>query len=263
MLQLKDNYKLNDFEKEFIKIGNKIYSWQLNGINRDFVDRKKFKLSADLLADRLIKLAIKKFFYKDQILSEENKLNKIKKNFWLIDPIDGTRSFYNNFKGFVSQAVYVSKGNPIYAIVYAPALKKIWTANLGSGAFLNGRIIKKKNKKSTIKFIDNYPEPRGIAKLIAKKIPNAKYIESGSIGLKACLVADGTATLFVKDIDYKDWDIIPALLINLEVGKIVCDFDGKIIKINKNLRKRKGLVVCESQLVPKILRIVNEAKKKK
>ena len=84
---------------------------------------------------------------------------------------------------------------------------------------------------------------------------------TGSIGLKACLVADGTATLFVKDIDYKDWDIIPALLINLEVGKIVCDFDGKIIKINKSLKKRKGLIVCERQLVPKILKIVNETKK--
>ena len=70
MLKLKNNFKLNDFEKEFIKIGNKIYSWQLNGINKDFVDRKNFKLSADLLADRLIKSAIKKFFYKNQILSE-------------------------------------------------------------------------------------------------------------------------------------------------------------------------------------------------
>ena len=55
MLQLKNNFKLNDFEKEFIKIGNKIYSWQINGSNKDFVDKKKFKLSADLLADKIIK----------------------------------------------------------------------------------------------------------------------------------------------------------------------------------------------------------------
>lgn len=258
MLKLKNNFKLRDFEKDFIQIGDMIYSWQINGFNKDFVDKKKFKLSADLLADRLIKKTIKKFFFKSPILSEENNKNIIKSNFWLIDPIDGTRSFYNNFKGFVSQAAYISDGTPLYGIVYAPALKKIWTAKLGLGAFLNGRLIKKKNKKKNLKLIDNYPEPRGIAKLLIKKIPNIKYLESGSIGLKACLVADGTASLFVKDIVYKDWDIIPALLINLEMGKIVCDFDGKIIKINKKLKHSKGLVVCESQLRSKILKIINE-----
>ena len=94
-----------------------------------------------------------------------------------------------------------------------------------------------------------------------KKITDCKYIESGSIGLKACFVADGTANLFVKDVDYRDWDIMPALLVNSEVGKIVCDFNGKLIKITKSLKKTKGLIVCEKDFFLKILRIINEAKK--
>jgi len=261
MLILNKNCSLADFEKNFKKIGNQIYSWQIQSINKEFINKKNFKLSADISADNLIKSIIKKYFRKTPILSEENKYNKISKNFWLIDPIDGTRSFYNNFKGFVSQACYITNGEPIYSVIYAPALKKIWTAQLGFGAYLNGKKIKLIEKKNNIKLIDNYPKPRGIAKLLMKKITDCKYIESGSIGLKACFVADGTANLFVKDVDYRDWDIMPALLVNSEVGKIVCDFNGKLIKITKSLKKTKGLIVCEKDFFLKILRIINEAKK--
>ena len=245
MLKLNKNCSLDNFEKDFKKIGNQIYSWQIKNINKEFIDKKKFKLSADIASDNLIKFIIKKYFRKSPILSEENRYNKTSKNFWLIDPIDGTRSFYNNFKGFVSQACYISNGEPIYSIIYAPALKKMWTARLGLGAYLNGKKIKLVEKKKYIKLVDNYPKPRGIAKLLISRITNSKYIESGSIGLKACLVADGTANLFVKDVDYRDWDIMPALLTNFEVGKIVCDFDGKLIKVTKSLKKTKGLIVCE------------------
>jgi len=261
MLKLNKNCNLDDFEKDFKKIGNQIHSWQIKNTNKDFIDKQNFKLSADTASDNLIKSIIKKYFKKTPILSEENRYNKTSKNFWLIDPIDGTKSFYNNFKGFVSQACFISNGEPIYSVIYAPALKKIWTARLGLGAYLNGKKIKLTENKIFVKLIDNYPKPRGIAKLIMKKIKNCKYIESGSIGLKACLVADGTANLFVKDIDYKDWDIMPALLVNFEVGKIVCDFNGKLIKITKSLNKTKGLIVCEKYFFLQILRIINEVKK--
>ena len=67
--------------------------------------------------------------------------------------------------------------------------------------------------------------------------------------------------MFIKDVDYKDWDIMPALLVNSEVGKIVCDFEGKLIKITKDLKKTKGLIVCEKSFFLHILKIINEIKK--
>ena len=263
MYKLKEKYKINEFEKQIKDIGDKIYSWQKNNKNNKIINLKKFKLLADLKADILIKKCIKFFFIKPLILSEENKVNKFSKHFWLIDPIDGTRSFYNKFKGYVIQLACIDKGKPIYSIIYAPALNRIWTAHLDTGAYLNGKRINKiKRKKSLIKIIDNYPEPKGIANLLYSRILNSKYIESGSIGLKAVLVADGTADIFVKDVIYKDWDIAPALLINKESGTKVCDLNGRDIKIGKGFKKTKGLVVCRKELLPKIMSILKHEKKK-
>ena len=41
------------------------------------------------------------------------------------------------------------------------------------------------------------------------------------------MVSNDSADIFIKDIKFKDWDIMPALLINNEVGNIVCDLDGE------------------------------------
>lgn len=263
MLKIKKGYKIANFESEIKKIGKKIYYWQKNKKNKKILNFKKFKLQADLKADILIKKCIKKFFFKPLILSEENKVNRISQNFWLIDPIDGTRSFYYNYKGFVTQISYIYKGKPIYALIYAPALNKIWTAYLNSGAYLNKKKIIQNNKiRKQIRIVDNYPSPTGIAKLIKKKFTNSKYIESGSIGLKASMVSNDSADIFIKDIKFKDWDIMPALLINNEVGNVVCDLNGRKIKLSKGLKKSKGLIVCKKKLKSKILNIIkNESQK--
>ena len=263
MLELKKGHKLINFENEIKKIGKKIYSWQKNKKNKQIINIKKFKLLADSKADILIKKSIKKFFGQSIILSEENKINKFSPSFWLIDPIDGTRSFYNNFKGYVLQVAYIFRGKPIYSIIYAPALNKIWTASLNSGSYLNGKkIVSNKKMREKIRIIDNYPLPTGIAKIIKNKIKNSKYLECGSIGLKAAMVCDDSADIFIKDIKFKDWDIMPALLLNHEVGNTVCDLEGKEITISKGLKKNKGLIVCKKGLKYKILRMIKNAKKK-
>ena len=257
MFRTKKGYKILNFESEIKKIGKKIYYWQKNRKNRKIINVKKFKLQADLKADILIKNCIRKFFVKPLILSEENRVNKLSQKFWLIDPIDGTRSFYNNYKGFVTQISFINKGEPIYSLIYAPALNKMWTAHLNSGAYFNKKKIIQNNKiRKQIRIIDNYPTPTGIAKLIQKKITNSKYIESGSIGLKAAMVSNDSADIFIKDIKFKDWDIMPALLINNEVGNVVCDLDGREIKLSKGLKKNKGLIVCKRKLKSKILNII-------
>ena len=263
MLKIKKGYKIVNFESEIKKIGKKIHYWQKNNKNKKIINIKKFKLQADLKADILIKKCIKKFFIKPSILSEENKVNKFSKKFWIIDPIDGTRSFFYNFKGYVTQIAYIYRGKPIYALIYAPALNKIWTAYLNSGAYLNRKkIIKNNKKRKHIRIIDNYPSPTGIAKLIKKKFTKSKYIESGSIGLKAAMVSDDSADIFIKDIKFKDWDIMPALLINNEVGNLVCDLNGKKIMLSKGLKKSKGLIVCKKNLKSKILNIIKNASQK-
>ena len=262
MLNLKKNYKISNFESEIKMIGKKILQWQHQGKNKKIIDIKKFKLLADLKADILIKKCIKKFFNNSQILSEENKFNKISSNFWLIDPIDGTRSFYNNFNGYVIQIAYIINKQPVYSLIYAPVLERLWTAKMNQGAYLNGKKIEHKKSRKKIRIVDNYPSAVGISKIITQKIKNTKYLESGSIGLKAVMIAEDSADIFVKDVKFKDWDIIPAQLINNEVGNVVCDLNGGKISICNSLKKNKGLIVCKKIFKTKIIKIIKNEQKK-
>jgi 3'-phosphoadenosine 5'-phosphosulfate (PAPS) 3'-phosphatase len=73
-----------------------------------------------------------------------------------------------------------------------------------------------------------------------------RYVECGSIALKICRVADGTADLFVKDVVVRDWDLAPAHLVLLAAGGILTDFRGEAIVYRGGMEKY-GLVATASQ----------------
>ncbi len=217
---------------------------------------------ADIKANSLIKKILMQLDPGCAIISEEDDtfLNNRPDEYWLVDPIDGTSSWLNGFDGFVTQLAYIKKNTPIYGAVYAPCLKKLWTACKGEGAYLNGKILNKSKCHNSIKLIDNYPEPRKIAETIYKYMQITDYIESGSLGLKACLVADGTADLFIKDVVIKDWDIAPAEVILRELNMPITDLFSKNIKY-KNQFDNNGIIVArDTILFNKVLHIIKSKK---
>ena len=97
---------------------------------------------------------------------------------------------------------------------------KWFTAVKQNGAYKNGsRLPNVKSPSTTL--IDNYPEPRGIAAKLFDKMALEQYVESGSLGLKICRIAEGSADIFVKDVLVKDWDLAAPELILHEAGGIL------------------------------------------
>ena len=130
--------------------------------------------------------------------------------YWLIDPIDGTRSFVEGSSpGFVTQVALMRHGVPVEAAVFCPPLDLLYTARRGAGAALNGSRLSLDQTPGLAKLIDNYPQPREIAAAVVEAFGIPDYIKPGSIGLKICRIADGTADLFVKDVVVRDWDVAP------------------------------------------------------
>ncbi|HEU4914285.1 MAG TPA: inositol monophosphatase family protein [Candidatus Saccharimonadales bacterium] len=58
--------------------------------------------------------------------------------FWLVDPIDGTKSFIKGIPTFTSMAALIHKGETRAAILYNPSTDVMYTARKGQGAFRNG-----------------------------------------------------------------------------------------------------------------------------
>lgn len=231
------------------KIGDEIISWRNDESLKKVREPKEFKTEADFKASSLLKELIRKIDNTAHIISEEDdEFEENRPNaYWLIDPIDGTASWYEGFSGFVTQAAYIENECPVLGIVYAPGLKQMWWGAVGKGAFLNGKPIPKRNVydfTNGFKLIDNYPEPARIAKTICEGFNVSEYIESGSLGLKSVLIADGTADVFVKDVVIRDWDIAPAHVILKELGCHLSDLDGEEIVFLNTHEKNNGLLVA-------------------
>ncbi len=241
--------------------GLKIKSWRNDSTYRKIYSKLNLKTEADMQSHNFIYENLIKIYPGIDVISEENYSDSHTRpdTYWLIDPIDGTASWYNGFDGYVTQASFICYSEPIFGVIFAPEFEKIWVGIKGSGAELNGKKIKNNSKRKEPIFIDNTKSPHGITKEIMTKIGSTKYLESGSIGLKSVLVADGSADVFVKDVIVRDWDLAPAYVVLKELGCNILMLDGKDFTFSGPMEKNEGFVIArDSILIDKVISSVNK-----
>jgi myo-inositol-1(or 4)-monophosphatase len=94
---------------------------------------------ADLRSDLLISRHIRERFPEHNIISEESGFsNRNSKYTWVIDPLDGTSNFAASVPWFGVLIALLEEGRPILGGAYLPVSDKLYIAEKGKGAFLNG-----------------------------------------------------------------------------------------------------------------------------
>lgn len=99
---------------------------------------------ADLLADKLIVEGLGDLFPNDKIISEESGQGPgltMNDSVWIIDPIDGTRSFMNGKDTFSILIGRCRNGYVDMGILYFPVTKIMAWAIRGRGAYVDGARI--------------------------------------------------------------------------------------------------------------------------
>jgi 3'(2'), 5'-bisphosphate nucleotidase len=244
-------------------VGQEIVAWRSDAGFRHLHLKDEFKTEADRCAHNLIAAGLAQISPGVKIISEESFKHECSRpdKYWLIDPIDGTASWYHGFEGFVTQAAYMEYGVPIFAIVHAPLKAKTWTAVRGRGAYLNDIRLSNLQPSERLIFVDNTPTPHGVVVKLMSELRTQAYIESGSLGLKSVLVADGTADLFVKDVCVRDWDLAPAALILHEVGGHLSLLDGSPYIFDGPYEKEAGFVVaCDALILAQVVSLLARLK---
>lgn len=79
------------------------------------------------------------------ILGEEHGESGDAAERWVIDPIDGTKSFISGVPLYGTLLSFEVDHNPILGVCYFPALDEIIYAEAGEGAFFNGRPVRVSN----------------------------------------------------------------------------------------------------------------------
>jgi 3'(2'), 5'-bisphosphate nucleotidase len=232
------------------EVGATLLTMRAKGPVQGIWHATQLKSEADLIAEKLIIGAVGALTPKLPVVSEEDLsshgVDRLAR-YWLVDPIDGTASFCGGYAGFVTQIALMEGARPLLGAVYGPALDLMYLAEQGAGATANGVKLAVGWQGGDVVQTDNYPEPRGIAKLLHEQLPCAGYLESGSIGLKICRVADGQADLFVKDVTVRDWDLAPGHLILREAGGVLTDLRGHGIDYGRGMEQSGGLIAAASQ----------------
>lgn len=228
-----------------LDVGRSLLEWRTSGGTDGEWDGTQFHAKADRWAHERICSGLAAIDGAIPIVSEEDSASQqnAPHTYWLIDPIDGTASYANGFSGFVTQVALMENESPSLAVVFAPAHDELFTAERGSGAFRNGMRLSAASQDA-LTLIDNYPEPRGIAADAYAAFGFTRYVESGSIGLKICRVADGIASAFIKDVRVKDWDLAPPHLILTEAGGALVNGGGANIVYGLTGREHVGLAAA-------------------
>lgn len=240
---------LNDLAKILQKVGIELMVQRERGC---FTFRKNgavINASVDHIANALLINQFANITPDIQVLSEEepNRFFEPRPNlYWLIDPVDGTASFVEGFDGFVTQAALIDNYAPVLAGIYAPASREMFLAEKGKGARRNDKILHLNDRLGdNLILTDNYPSPQGLAKEIMKSMDFRHYLESGSIGLKICRVAEGKADLFVKDVIVRDWDLAAPQLVLMEAGGVLTDLRGQEFQYEGKF-EHHGLIAAKS-----------------
>ncbi len=204
-------------------------------------DRKKLKLKAkheivtkaDLISEKEILKSIKKDFPSHGILSEEAGANKNKSDYlWLVDPLDGTTNFTIHNPLWAVSIGLLYKNKMILGVVYAPFLKELFVAELGKGAYLNGKKIRVSSKVSD-KIINTFCHGSRI-KDIKKSLRFATYQklhgldcrQLGSASIELGYVACGrTESIMIPGAH--PWDVAAGTVLVREAGGRVTDFNNE------------------------------------
>jgi 3'(2'), 5'-bisphosphate nucleotidase len=213
---------------------------------------------ADMASHALIYPFLERLTPELPVLSEESngfpyEERRSWQDFWLVDPLDGTKEFIQRHGDFTINIALISDERPVLGVVHAPVLNVTYFAANGVGAFkrtaeTQAKPICVRNGEDTrLKVVVSRSHADEALVTLLNQIGVAECISMGS-SLKACLVAEGKAHLYPRPSPTMEWDTAAAQCVVEAAGGIVTDLDGHNLKYNKpNLVNPHFLVSCDAQ----------------
>jgi len=265
-------FKSSDYSKysRFIEnLATKLTKFYYLKLDKPFKVSNKLKgkgydpvTSADKAFEKFIRKEIKKKFPNHQIVGEEFGYKKTKSDYsWIIDPIDGTRSFVIGNPTWSNLISLNFKGIPVLGLANFPILKKYYFNSSNKNAYVVENKKKKKikvNQKTTFSNMKMSAAFHGGLSLKKQsKIPQIlKRMQFPCAdALSYSHFTEGKVDV-VLQCSNKIWDIHPLIPIIKAAGGIVTTWD------NQDATKA-GNIVCSSnkKIHKKILQILKPVSK--
>ena len=253
---------LNNLAKELTK-------FYYSKLNKSFKVSNKLKgkgydpvTTSDKAFEKFIRSKINKKFPSHQVIGEEFGYKKSSSDFtWVIDPIDGTRSFVIGNPTWSNLISLNFKGKPVLGLANFPILKKYYINFSDKIAYVVHNNIKKKitvNKKVSFSNIKVSAAFHGWLSLDKqKKIPKILKLMQFpcSDALSYAHLAEGRVDAVIQ-CSNKIWDIHPVMPIIEAAGGIISTWNNKDAVLAGNI-----LVSANQSIHNKLLKLLRPALK--
>lgn len=227
-----------------------------NNFQKDFLVEFKTNESnlvteVDKKSEQLIINAIKKNYPTHDILTEES--GEIKNNseyLWVIDPLDGTTNYAHGLPIFAVSIGVQFKGDTIAGVVYDVMSDVLYSAELGSGSFLNEKKLKVSDTISLSRslLVTGFPyniaeNPENALEIFTEFVKSSRGMRRlGSAAIDFCYLAQGVFDGF-WEVNLHPWDVCAGKLIVEEAGGKVTGFDNESINIySKRILSTNGKI---------------------
>ncbi|MDG1530081.1 MAG: inositol monophosphatase family protein [Paracoccaceae bacterium] len=192
----------------------------------------------DCMIERALKEEITSKYPNDAFFGEESGIEgDTTGNLWVIDPIDGTRSFISGNPLFGMLLSYVKSGKPVAGVISMPMLEELYMGGLGVPATCNGNPISVSSQtrlehavlyiNEGEKLIDEHP-----AKL-SKLLKVGQTRRFGYDCYPHALLAAGHIDAVI-DYDLKPYDYLALVTVVKAAGGVMTDWNGKALDLDSN-----------------------------
>jgi myo-inositol-1(or 4)-monophosphatase len=188
---------------------------------------------ADRSSERLIVERLRAHYPSHSVVAEETGLHTGSSEYrWYVDPLDGTTNFAHGFPVYNVTLALECAGELVSGVIFDPTRNELFTAEKGSGAFLNGERI---HVSGARRILDS---------LVATGFPSRKRHQNvnvhfyyqlamlshgvrraGSAALDLAYVACGRLEAF-WEFGLNPWDMAAGILLVQEAGGTCSDMNG-------------------------------------
>ena len=237
------------FIKEIIELAEKAGAaaqaiYDRGSVEVETKDDKSPLTEADKESNRIICEGLEKLG-DIPVLSEESasvdaKVRQAWPQYWLVDPLDGTKEFIKRTGDFTINIALIEKGKPIAGVVFAPVVDEMYFAVKGQGAYqklagdkLRALKVRHMPDDGALRCLVSRSHLGKEADIIKAKYPKVDLIPMGS-SLKFCRIASGDSDFYLRAKPTSEWDTAAAQSVLEEAGGMVLNFSGEPLQYNKN-----------------------------
>ena len=172
------------------------------------------------------------------IISEESESIYTKsENYWLIDPLDGTKEFINKNGEFTVNIALIENQFPTIGIVYHPLEGFAYIGGSKLGAIKIDSSNDQKNisvsqPTTPIRVVASRSHLNDLTETFINSLGSVKTIQAGS-SLKFCLIAEGVADIYPRLGPTSEWDTAAAQAVVEGAGGSVLTLEGTRLHYQK------------------------------